>query len=79
MAGSMSEEGWLFVMELFPKALSKIEYDGIIRVLFGSRKNKKAVLDMYVCVLLFVFAFSPLSSPPIPILKTSHHQRGHGY
>ena len=40
MAGSMSEEGWLFVMELFPKALSKIEYDGIIRVLFGSRKNK---------------------------------------
>lgn len=47
MAGSMSEEGWLFVMELFPKALSKIEYDGIIRVLFGSRKNKKAVLDMY--------------------------------
>jgi carboxylesterase type B len=46
LAGSVAEEGWLFVIELFPKVVSKIEYDGLIRVLFG-KEDHKDVLRLY--------------------------------
>jgi len=46
LAGSVSEEGWLFVMELFPDPLSKVAYEGSVRMIFG-RKASKQVLKAY--------------------------------
>lgn len=46
LAGNVAEEGWLFVYELFPEVVSKIEYDGLLRVLFGKDVFKE-VQTMY--------------------------------
>ena len=46
MAGSMYDEGQLFVYELFTKPLSKASYKAIIDGLFGI-KNGKNIMEMY--------------------------------
>jgi carboxylesterase type B len=44
--GSLYDEGQLFVYELFPKSLSKVEYKAIVDGLFGIKTGKK-VMDLY--------------------------------
>jgi para-nitrobenzyl esterase len=51
MAGSVSEEGWLFVYELFVDPLKKKEYYGLLDVLFGL-STAKTVKKMYPYDLL---------------------------
>ena len=46
LAGSLLEEGVLFVNELFKSSLSKLKYDGIIKETFGN-KNEDAILKLY--------------------------------
>jgi acetylcholinesterase/cholinesterase len=46
LAGTVLEEGWLFVLELFPKSIGKFEYNELLNVLFG-RKKAKTVRDAY--------------------------------
>lgn len=46
LAGSLLQEGILFVNELFPKSLSKLKYDGVIKGTFGN-KNENEILKLY--------------------------------
>lgn len=46
LAGSLLQEGILFVNELFSSSLSKLKYDGVIKGTFGN-KNENAILELY--------------------------------
>jgi len=46
LQGSLTDEGQLFVYELFPKPLSKLEYEVAVAGIFG-KDNRENILEMY--------------------------------
>ena len=45
LAGTVYDEGQLFVYELFTKPLSELKYNSVMKAIFG--KYASSILDMY--------------------------------